>query len=91
MKTTKIEVDEHSASVLFKTCRNQLNRTQVELALMRKFCEDDTDNISRGVLRCSLPRQLANDTPEEIREQIDAWVSMVDFWTFWMNEFEKAI
>ena len=90
MKTTKIEVDEHSASVLFKTCRNQLNRTQVELALMRKFCEDEDDTRCE-ILMGMLPRQLENNTPEEIREQIDSWVSMVDFWTFWMNEFEKAI
>jgi hypothetical protein len=39
----------------------------------------------------TLELSIINDTPEEIREQIDAWVSMVDFWAFWMNEFEKAI
>lgn len=85
-KKKTFTVDEHSACLIHYALLLSLARARTELSVIIISKDRDLDAAEKILL----PHTLKNATREKLREQIDAWVSLVAQIEHWVNGFDHT-
>ncbi len=72
IKTTMIEIDSHSTCLVLGSLKRDLKQAEADIKLLMLTRERDLTEDERG----ELPSTLQTLTREQLREQIDPWISM---------------
>lgn len=84
LKTKTITIDERDSSLLRYAVAQQRKDAVFTLELLKLTKERDLTKTER----LQLPSTLRFESHEDLRDQINPWVSLVDNCDYWLRELE---